>query len=285
MNDTILKKWEPVAWAYEPSIEKLRLPVHVLSGEAIDVAHFCLRNWEPKLDRDGRVRRPGMKTAGGNGTFEATIASDLLELQQAFQDANTRYRLLVTGSAAGVMETAEELLDDLWSTLEWLFDDGKTDDGDRQLAALAAEHANVTSQDAMATALADFAELAERSRDKLTGLGGFDARIIEEARATAASLLRVSAGPTGPEAQGELREAYELRNRLGNLLLEKMQRVRSAARFVFRRHREVLPEVTSTYERRARAVRRKRAESEAPVQPEEPVTSPNAPHPFGGFAV
>lgn len=52
------------------------------------------------------------------------------------------------------------------------------------------------------------------------------------------------------------REARNLRNRLVVLLWSRLALVRSAARFVFRRHPDILREATSTFERRRRAATR-----------------------------
>ena len=56
------------------------------------------------------------------------------------------------------------------------------------------------------------------------------------------------------------REAIALRNRLMTLLFDRMIRVRSAARFVFRGRPEIIREATSAYERRRRAAGRRAKE-------------------------
>jgi hypothetical protein len=253
--------WEAAAWALPEAVEKLPMPFHVLAGEALDVTRFCQRNWEPAVDRTGQVTAPGLKSAVGNGTFSDNIARELLELHDVLQAAQTSYLLLASGPAGVPMERAQFLLGELRGVLEWFFDDEQDDAADAQLDRLLEEHDGAFSQDAVAAALFDFAELAERHRASITGLGGFDAGLIEEATAVARELRERSAGPSAIEPLPAQRQALELRNRLGSLLYERMQRVRAAARFVFRRHAALVREVTSQYARRQRAAYRARGEA------------------------
>ena len=61
----------------------------------------------------------------------------------------------------------------------------------------------------------------------------------------------------------EQQAVLALRNRLITLLLDRMRRVRAAARYVFRNHPEIARRATSTYERRRRARSRAQAATEA----------------------
>jgi hypothetical protein len=250
------QQWEAAAWALPESVEKLPIPFHVLAGEALDVTRFCQRNWEPALDRNGQVTTPGLKSAVGNGTFNDNIARELLELHDVLQAAQTSYLLLASGPASAPMDRAHYLLGELRGVLEWFFDDGREDAADAQLERLVEEHDGALSQDAVAAALFDFAALAERHRASIAGLGGFEAALIDEATTVARELRERSAGPAAIEPLPAQRQALELRNRLGSLLYERMQRVRAAARFVFRRHAALVREVTSQYARRQRAAHR-----------------------------
>lgn len=265
MNQDALKKWEPQAWKIEQPLDRLPVPLHVAMGEAVDVARFCQRHWTPAQDEGGTVIRPGLASAVGNGTFTQNIVEEILELQAALQEAQTKYRLLVMAPESAPMERAQFVLSELRDTLDWLFDDGKDTDGDAQMAALADAHDGAISQDAVAAALFDYAELAERHRDKVQGLGGFDVRLIDEARKLSTDLREYSAGPPKTEAPTVQHQALDLRNRLATLLYDRMQRARSAARFVFRRHPELIRQVTSPYVRRQRAALRQQSEEEQEV--------------------
>jgi hypothetical protein len=281
MTPEVQQKWESAAWALKETVEKLPIPFHVLAGEALDVTRFCQRNWEPAQDRTGQVIRPGLKSAVRNGTFNENIATELLELHDVLQAAQTRYQLLVSGPGAAPMERAQFVLSELRSTLEWYFDDNVEDEADAQLEQLIAAHDTAFSHDAVAAALFDFAALAEKHREAIAGLGGFDVALLDEAPTLAFALRERSAGPATIGPAPAENEALELRNRLGVLLYNRMQQVRQAARFVFRGHQALTREVTSAYARRQRAAHRAQnpdATTPVPSNPSAaPSTSPAAP--------
>jgi hypothetical protein len=87
--------------------------------------------------------------------------------------------------------------------LRWYFDDGKVSQGDAQLEALAKAHDSAFSHDALAAALFDYAALAERHREAITGLGGFDGSIIDNAPKIALA-LRERVGGAGVVRAGQL---------------------------------------------------------------------------------
>jgi len=262
MNTASIEKWNEIAWEQPPADEKPSVPFHVLLGEAVDVARFAQRNWEPVLGPQGQTVRPGLGSAVGNGSLSKETVTDLLELVDAVQQAQTQYRLLVSGVQNTTMERAQFVLSEVRATLEWAFDDGQLTDEDQQLETLAADHDGALSQDAVAAALYDYAELAGRAKNKLQGLGGFDVALIAEARSLGAELRERSAGPATVAPKPAERDALEIRNRLVSLLSDRVSRIRAAARFVFRRHPELIREVSSAYERRRRASSRKKKEEE-----------------------
>jgi hypothetical protein len=263
MNTANISKWTDKAWELASADDKVSVPFHVLVGEAVDVARFAQRNWQPALGPQGQTLRPGLVSATGNGLFTNDTVDELLELVDAVQHAQTQYRLLVSGAAPNPMERAQAVLSELRATLEWAFDDGQITDEDQQLEILATDHDGAVSQDAVAAALFDYAELAQRSQAKLSGLGGFDVALIAEARQLATELRERSAGPATVDPKPAEREALDLRNRLVTLLSERVARIRAAARFVFRKHPELIREVSSAYERKRRATARKRKEGES----------------------
>lgn len=126
-----------------------------------------------------------------------------------------------------------------------------------QLESLVSAHENALSQDALAAALFDYAELAARVAEKIQGLGGFEVGLIEEARTLGQRLREQSAGPASLVPTPAEREALELRHRLATMVSERVARIRSAARFVYRRHPALAREVGSAYARRRRAAQRK----------------------------
>ncbi|APR86465.1 Hypothetical protein A7982_11814 [Minicystis rosea] len=261
-----LDRWADAASKIESvELPPSNLPLHVLFGEAVDVARFAAKYWEPERDAKKRVVRRGLVSAIGEKSrlYEA-IADDILSLQRAGQDAHTRYLLTVSpGALADPTERGRFLLDEITATLEWYFDDGVEDENDAKLSALGSAHADdPQSADALAGALDDYAVLAEPHRDAIDGLGGFDVAHIDEARVVARALREKPATPAPTTL--EAKRAIALRNKVATLLWERMSIVRAAARFVFRGQPEIVREATSAYERRRRAAaRRAKATKEA----------------------
>jgi hypothetical protein len=248
----------------------LTTPLHVLLGEAVDVARFCEHNWEPVfVPKTETLLRPGLKSAGKK-QIERLISEEILVLQQLVQEAHTAYLLAVKPSADASVTRAQFVVDELASALEWLFDDGVTDERDAQLATIVEAHRDdPDSEDALAGELADYLGLAMLVKDDLAELAAFDIALLGEARSLVAvlrdrSALRARANNT------ESAILIERRNRFAALLSRRMARVRAAARYVYRQHPDIVKQVTSAYERRRRAARRRAnqiVEPEAPVAP------------------
>ncbi|HSC89392.1 MAG TPA: hypothetical protein VLC09_19045 [Polyangiaceae bacterium] len=263
-------------------LEKLPVPFHVLTAEAVDAVRFAQRTWQPELDSQGREVRPGLLTAVGQGRFTEATLTELLELIDELQRAQTNYRLLAQPSAAAPMERSQFVLGELRAMLQWCADDGAAGESapeelDARLVALAEAHEGAFSQDALAAALFDYAELASRSRAFLDRLAGFDADWIEEARSLGQRLREQSAGPSEPGAVGRERTALDLRNRLATLVYERVLRIRSAARFALRHHPALLLEVSSAYGRKQRAAHRRRKSSSNNATASEPSAALVAP--------
>jgi hypothetical protein len=260
---TDLDLWREKALA-SPGSETLTLPVplHVLHGEAVDVARFFATYWKAK-EENGKVVRRGLEMAAGNkkrksNRLTAKIGDEILSLQRAAVEAGTAYRLVVTPKATNPFDRGQFVLDELTATLEWHFDDGIEDEKDQRLANLDAAHEDdPETADALALALDDYAALAEEHRDEIDGLGDFDATLIDEAKQIAAALRERPAERTGLGEQA--RDALILRNKIIGLLYQRMALVRAAARFVFRNQPEIVREATSAYERRKRAEAARRA--------------------------
>ena len=278
-NSSALALWMPQVLALSGEELTINLPLHVVFGEAVDVARFFDHYWKSEKDKDGNVLRPGLDTVVDKKRgLTAKTGAEILSLQQAGQEAHTAYLLCVdTTARANPVERARYVLDEIIATLTWLFDDGVEDEKDARLASIQAAHVeDPESTDALAGELDDYATLASHHRDEMAGVGGFDPKLIDEAR-TLAGELRARPTIAAP-LSAKARAALALRNKVLNLLLSRVTLVRAAARFVFRGTPEVVREVTSTYERKRRAASRRVAAKKgsppaAPAAP--PASSPS----------
>lgn len=252
-----LEVWRATAQQIPEAQMKLRYPLHVLQGEAVDLARFFNDYYQTTDDRPGLESAASPERHIGPKTGE-----ELLSIRDALQEANTAYLLTAAPGTAAPIARATFLVSEISATLEWLFDDGVEDERDAQLDLVKQTHNSTPeSHDAWAAELDDWAALATTYQKEMDGLGGFKVALIQEARDVAADLRNRSA--TAPKSE-EATKAKLLRDRLAMLLQNRMGAARSAARFVFRNVPNIAREAVSAYERRRRAEARRVKKAEPP---------------------
>src|SRR5690606_4236161 len=171
MAKAMLEKWSTAANAVETPMQRLAAPFPVITDDAIDIARFCETHWEPQVDGKGREVVPGLASAVRPGLFEPSIGQEILELQEATQAANTAYLMTSQRGTAAPMERALFVLGELRAVLTFLTDDDEDDIDDERLGNLAAMYDSAASQDAVASALDDYAGVADYHREAVDGLG------------------------------------------------------------------------------------------------------------------
>lgn len=261
---TALQRWTEEAQASPVTELQIPVPIHVLKGEAIDVAKFFDKYVATIKPTKGQPGRPGLDSVfDAKRGLTASTADDIRSLERALYEAGTAYRSSLGASATAPYERAEFVTDEIESVLEWYFDDGVQDEKDVHLAALKKAHADAPdSADALASKCEDYAALGREHQSAIDGLGGFDVKLLDEADQLAAQLREHSTRPVNTESPTA--KAVTLRNQIANLLYAKMNTVRAAARFVFRGNKDIIREATSAYERRRRAGARRASEKKAP---------------------
>lgn len=273
---TSAPEWEQ---AQQQEVAPLPAPLHVLCREAINVAKFLSDHWKdqetPKGILPGLIRamneKPKQEDAGAAVYLHEKLGDEILSLKRAVDEAQTRYSLTCQPrSSAGstIVARARFLLGEIVPTVEWYFDDGVEDEKDEKLRRIKASHAKIgNSAAALARKLYDYGTLANQYRKALAGMSEFDAGYIDEALGLVEQLQSLPS--TGEQAVSpEQRDAIRLRNALVDLLMERVNTVRAAARFIYRGRPAVVRKVTSAHERTKRqAARRKKkaAEESAPV--------------------
>jgi hypothetical protein len=271
LADAALAKWAPLSVNEEEA--HLTVPVHVLLGEAVDVAEMVRHYWEPKSDgRAGKI--PGLAGVTGGPAVTLETASEIRELQLAITATHTQYLVLVQTANDSPLDRADFVLSEIRSALSFLFDDGKHDASDEQLARLEQAFSDSGSQDAMALALEGYSELARIHREALAKLDGFDVACIDEAFALASALRDQSAAALTRVNPDEQRRILGLRNRLLTMVIERVRRARRAAQYVFRGYPEVVKKFSSAHERRRRVARSRKAAAAENGTPE--TTQPGA---------
>ncbi len=243
---------------------QLPIPLAYFLGEATDLVAFVGRFF--KADKKAGV--PGLSSAPA---ITLDLVAEIQALVAEVQRGQSQYLLTVDPKLdVSKLDRARFVLDELRDALEFYFDDGVQNDDDTRLANLVAAHQDdAFDPDTASLALENFADLADRHRKALDGVGDFDAKLIDEARALAKELRGML--PMSPAAQAAKRLAIEHRNRLLQLLDARVRRVRRAARYVFRHHPAIAQQVSSAYEEKRReAARRAAARKKTEAEPAPP---------------
>ncbi|WP_437592241.1 hypothetical protein [Sorangium sp. So ce1000] len=242
-------RWVKAAAELGRTDNPLSLPYDVAVREAVAAAAFVKKYWDPDGDR------PGLKRV--KNRLPAASSDDLLSLVHAVQEAQTRLLLIVDPAVADLGERARFVVDEIESALEFLLDDDVDEPADAQLARIKEFHAQDGQRSsALSQALRDYAGLAASLEERLVEADEeFDVRLIVEARKLAEDLQRrtLETTPDGDTSAA----AAAIRNQLLHLMLERVGAIRKTAAHVFRRHPEIVREVTSAYERRRRAASRR----------------------------
>lgn len=236
------------------------MPLEVLVEEALQAARFLERRWTTQRGRRGEVRTPGLDLVAGAGLISERTRHELVELVAALREASGRARLARPHASDGPsVAAARALVAELRGVLQYA-GLGRPE-LQAQCRAVAREYSRARSHDALALALDTWAALAQQSLSDISGLGAFNPKTIDEARALAHE-LRSKIRRVDPAY--ELESALAERNRIAAELVTRISAVRAAARFVFRRKPQIVREVTSAYERRTRLARLRRGATQPP---------------------
>lgn len=248
----------------------LGVPVTYRVAELHAVADFAERNWKT----DAASGRPGLQSVDFRLRY-----SNIEEAQQLARAITAQQAMVLFGDPADqsvreAVESGWKLLEDISAALEFILDDDVNEAADEAFAKAMQRSADDRSVPALAQSLVDVETIAQTKLDELKQLDDFDPSLLSQARALADALQ------SRPSASGAS-AAVDLRNRLLTLADQRIDRVRRAARYVFRKHPEVLAELPSRYELRRRLDRRRRALKPAdpavPTPGATPAPSPASP--------
>jgi hypothetical protein len=246
-----LQLWKEAALSVQKPLRALPAPLPVLLEEATEIVGFLQEYWSAKPADTGHFGRPGLALAAKTGFLSEGLASEILELQHALLQAQHASSLCDLPTVSGLMERGTKVLSELRAGLHYMR--SGSEELSAQLKVVARANRRPRSQDALAMALDDYAALARHHAALLDGLGAFDPAMVEEAPQLAEQLRQHSANKLSGNEVQRRRAAFDLRNRIASLLYERMNRVRAAARFVFREHPEIVRKATSAFQRKRRA--------------------------------
>jgi len=252
-------KWAELARSLSTDGLTMTVPVRTVVKEAEAAARFLEKNWATISDPATKVTQRGLESAGKR--LPKTLATEIRELIPIIVAANYDYEVTVDpkSTTADSVARGREIVDEIAASLEWLFDDGVDDKNDADLAAIEAAHQDdPVTADAVALALEDYARLATPHVKELDGLGGFDPAILDEAKKVAET-LRAAPVVLGFTPSPASHAAMGIRNRYLQLLQDRVDRIRKAARFVYRDDPAVAAGAMSTYAKRRNAIAKRLA--------------------------
>jgi hypothetical protein len=237
---------------------RLNVPLYALLGEAADLAKYFRTHHKA----DKKAGLPGLTDAG----LEASLADEIDSLIAETSAASSAYHLTVDPKAdTSKLERAHVLIGEIGAVMEYFLDDGVEDEDDARLSNVVAAHKDAPdTADALALALEEYSALAAMHETEIEGLGGFDAKMIAEAKKLATELRAAPSASPSPASAAALAK----RNRLLQRLDARVRKVRSAARFVFRAQPEVARAATSAYERKRRIDQKRSATRKKNAQPQ-----------------
>jgi hypothetical protein len=251
--------WIEQSKSVRSSENPLRIPFHVYLDEALSVAKFVKDRYQPKNNLPGLQR------------VSARVSLDLIEeittLVETIQSLQVQYLLLADPVVADLGARARLVIDELESALSYLLDDGVEEIADHQLSNLRdAKSQDGERSSSLAQYLQGYGTLAKQLKDRLVVLDAeFEVGLIDEALELSKTVRERVV--TEESDSVEAKEKIATRNRLLRLLHEKVQKVRDAAAYVFKRHPEIIRDATSAYERQRRNAAKKALAERAKATP------------------
>ncbi len=233
-----------------PPTNPLNVPYAVALTEAAQAAKFVDEHWVAEGSRPGLDRFAAR--------LPKATSDEIRSLIVAVQWQQTKLLLLVDPATLELGAAANEIIDELESTIGFVLDDGVEEPADAQYTQIKQFHSQDGQRSsALAQSLRDYSSLAEAIKARILEVdAGFDVALIGRARELADKLALAPALAVNPGEQERERAA---RNRLLGLLMQKVSLVRTTAAHVFRKSPEIVRRVTSSYERRRRTAARKAA--------------------------
>ena len=262
-------KWAVLAEALPTDQYQVTVPIRAYVVEALAAADFLEANWATTfIPKTKAVARLGLETAGKK--LSKSVAAEIRALVPIVTQANYDAERAADPKSptAAAVARGRAIVEEITATLTWYFDDGVEDWKDAELAAIEAAHKDdPMTADAIALELEDFVRLATPHVKEITGLGGFDPKVLDEALVVAKTLRAAPLVP-GFTTSPATRAALGTRNRYLQLLQERVDRVRKAARFVYRDQPGALPaDVMGGYVARRKVLAKRSATRKANAQP------------------
>lgn len=245
--EPLLRRWDEATSGLEP--ESPSVPIHVLLGDAVDLAAFVEAHYEPTLV-SGKLR-PGLSSVEAQSGITRATALELRELQAAISFVQSKIDARGPSAGEDPLREADRIVSELRAALSFLLEGGDAPEGAAALRRLREAYRGTRAHDAVALILERYAELGARHLSALESIG-VDRGLLDGALAEARELRARSATRIERRASPDEPDLLVVRNRLVAALQARMRKVRAAVRYVFRAHPELARTATSAYHRARR---------------------------------
>jgi hypothetical protein len=244
-----------ILWSDEISsirkFKRLSIPLNIFLKEASELSGFTEKHWQ-KTDE-----LPGMSEA--SPVIEAEISAEIDALVAEISRIVTDTAKLTEASRqeTGISLRAREWIREMHHLLKWAYRYPPDGSGlSLNVPAFIREYRR-KSKDASALAQRiNTLQVMVRTRpDELGSLPGLTPEFLAEGEALQAALYNVRKGRT--RGSDSLQAAVRQKNALVHILLDRVSRVRTAARFVYRNHPQIRKLAMSDFERRRRSKNRR----------------------------
>jgi hypothetical protein len=244
--EELVSRWD--ARTSELAPERASVPLHVLLGDAVDLAAFVEAHYEPVVV--GHALVPGLASVEPEIEITRETARELIELQRAIAYVHSEHGVRSDTMGANPLARADRILAELRASLAFLLEGSGDAEGEHTLRRLREAARASRAHDAVAMVLEGYVALASRYEPRLAAIGVSEG-LLDDAIAEA-HVLRLRSANRIRATHGD-EDMIRLRNRLIAALNARLRLVRRAIRYVFREHPELASHAASGYSRIRRA--------------------------------
>jgi hypothetical protein len=246
--EELVARWDARTEELPP--ERASVPLHVLLGDAVDLAAFVETHYEPVMVGEGLV--PGLVSVAPETGITRETARELVELQRAIAYVHSEHGVRSDSIGADPLARADRIIAELRASLAFLLEGSGDVEGEHTLRRLREAARASRAHDAVAMVLEGYAALAARHERRLSAIGVREG-LLDDAIAEAHILRLRSANRIRGRATPREEDMVRLRNRLIAALNARLRLVRRAIRYVFREHPQLAAHAASGYSRMRRA--------------------------------
>jgi hypothetical protein len=254
MNSDI--SWD---WSYEiisiKKKKKLSIPFSIFLKESAELSGFVEKHWQKTAER------PGLSSAAP--VLNETVSSEITALIQEISNLHTSGTAKAESEPkeAGVSLKARKWISEMHHMFRWQEQFPLDKPININVSKILREYRKKSKCAAMLRQWIDaHLHVVRANKNALSSVPGLTDAFLDEGARLAEALGNVRRGRS--RGSDDYRNLLARKQALLHILLDRVSRVRTAARFVFRNHRSLQKLASSDFERKRRRKNRKKKEKE-----------------------